>query len=343
MANKPQRRGYMYTPFGGREALHSALGENMARLSSGKSPRGLLASSHQKADELEQIRQHTLTNLGRSVTNSENQLRQIPGRFRQADNDLLARIRASVEHPGATAQSTREARRDAKADHSMDKTMLSTTKLQHEANLSVKRPQRDALQATRILNTSPGIYPDLFPRPLAHVRPDTPYSAGDKLYILGHGAPNSDRIYAQGNGLGGSMSAKELADHLQQAGLHKNAVDLRLTACQGVPVVNGTGDPVQKTKNSGSLVPEVAKEMGRRGYNHLTVTGYQGNGVTFPFNSNTHLRSSPDDDHDRVRRQDAAISYSAREMRPRRASFSSSSSQPLANNVGGRGRRNSLT
>jgi len=35
---KRWRRGYLYTPFGGSQALDSAMGENMARLANNKAP-----------------------------------------------------------------------------------------------------------------------------------------------------------------------------------------------------------------------------------------------------------------------------------------------------------------
>ena len=312
---KGSRKGYMYTPFGGDQALDSALGENMALLQAGKKPRILLGPDHKTADHMEKLRQDRLTTLGNSLASSDRALAQIPGARRVLDQRMLATIRQSVEAPGATAADTREARRNAKEDHSFRNLNIDTIEVRAKANISMKRPQHEALEKTRIANTSPGIYPDLYEKPLQHLSPDTAYTKGDKLYVLGHGTPNKDRIYARNDGTGGSLDAKGLAAHLEKAGLPKDAMDLRLTACQGVPQVDDeTDDPVKATKDSGFLVPELAKQMKGLGYQDLTVTGYQGNGVTFPFDSKSHLRSDPADDENRVKRSLAAIRYPTKKM-----------------------------
>lgn len=305
----------MYTPFGGKQALDSALGENMALLKAGKQPRALLAPSHKMADELEKLRQSSMAVLGKSLASSNKALEMVPEARRKSDQQLLAAIRTSVDTPGASAEETREARRNAKDGHSFQQLELGTVELRANANITMKRPKHEALKNTRIANTSPGLYPDLYPTPLGNLSPDTPYSKGDKLYVLGHGTPNKDRIFARSDGQGGSLDSKGLAAHLEKAGLPKTAMDLRLTACQGVPeLADNTKDPVAATKDSGFLVPELAKRMKGLGYNDLTVTGYQGNGVTFPFDSKTHLRSDPTNDKDRVKRGLAAIRYPTKKL-----------------------------
>lgn len=313
---KRRRNGYMYTPFGGADALKSALGENMARISNKKQPMGLIAPTHKEADRLASLRQNTLDAWQGNIARSEHVLGGIGQRKRLADANFLAAIRASVDAPGATAQSTRDARHDALGTQQLHSTLISGDKLLHEANLSHMKPRHQALSQTRVMNTSPGIYPDLFPDPpLSFLRPDTQYSKGDKLYVLGHGAPGSDNLFARSDGLGGQMSAKNLATHLRDAGLKTTAMDVRLTACQGVPTLDEQGyKDVASTKHSGYLVPEVAKAFHGLGFKDLTVTGYQGNGVTFPFNSPHHLRSDPADGNDRVKRSLAAMRYRVSEM-----------------------------
>ncbi len=313
---KRRRNGYLYTPFGGGDALKSALGENMARIANNKQPMGLIAPSHQAADRLAHLRQTTLNHWQGQISHSEQTLGGLGQRKRLADADFLAAIRASVDAHGATAQSTRDARHDARDMHQVDKTLIGGDKVIHEANLSHLKPRHQALSQTRVMNTSPGIYPDLFPDPpLGFLRPDTRYSKGDKLYVLGHGAPGNGNLFARSDGQGGQLSAMGLASHLRDAGLQSNAMDVRLTACQGVPALDEhqyTDGP--STRNSGYLVPEVAKAFHGLGFRDLTVTGYQGNGVTFPFNSPHHLRSDPADDTNRFKRSLAAIRYRVSEM-----------------------------
>jgi hypothetical protein len=61
---KRRRNGYLYTPFGGGDALKSALGENMARIANNKQPMGLIAPSHQAADRLAHSSNHPLSGFG---------------------------------------------------------------------------------------------------------------------------------------------------------------------------------------------------------------------------------------------------------------------------------------
>ncbi|MBX3711011.1 MAG: hypothetical protein KF800_03515 [Lysobacter sp.] len=314
---KRSRRGYMYTPFGGAQALDSAMGENMARLTSRKAPMGLIAPNHEMADKLEQLRQTTLNVWGAQIGQSQQVLGGVQARRQRTDADFLAAIRASVDTPGATALDTRNARRDAREDHQFNNMMIGNDALVHQARLSTLQPRHEALFETKVKNTSPGIYPDLFPDPPLRFLQggDTPYSSGDKLYVLGHGAPGKNRLFARSDGQGGSLSAKKLAKHLRDAGLPTDMMDVRLTACQGVPALDETiKDPVKDTQHSGYLVPEVARAFHGLGFQNLTVTGYQGNGVTFPFGSQHHLRSSPDDDEERVKRSLAAVRYPVKDM-----------------------------
>lgn len=313
---KRSRRGYLYTPFGGSQALDSAMGENMARLANNKAPMGLIAPNHEMADRLQQLRQERLNTWGTQIGLSQQALGGVQARKQRNDADFLAAIRASVDTPGATALDTRNARRDAREGHQFDNMLIDNSALMHQAQLSMLQPKHDALSQTRVLNTSPGIYPDLFPDPpLKFLRSDTPYSRGSKLYVLGHGAPGSNRLYARSDGRGGSLSAEQLANQLHDAGLPMDMMDVRLTACQGVPALDeNIQDPVQDTKQSGYLVPEVARAFHGLGFRNLTVTGYQGNGVTFPFGSQHHLRSSPDDGNERVKRSLAAVRYPVKDM-----------------------------
>lgn len=315
---KRQRHAYMYTPFGGEQALHSALGENMVRIANNKTPMGLIAPSHEHADALEVTRQQTLSKFSRQMQHSQRQIDVNGVQQRRNDSEFLARIRASVEDPNADADSTRLERGMARADHQFNKGTLDVLRMGAQAQLSMYSTQHDALSKTRILNQSAHLYPDLFPDPpLQFLRPDSKYSGGDKLYVLGHGSPKDATLYAQSDGQGGKLGAKELAQHLKDAGLPQTAMDVRLTACQGVPVLGDEHDgttPDQATKKSGYLVPELSRAMHGLGFRDLTVTGYQGNGVTFPFNSNSRLRSDPDNQNDRVQRRQAAIRYPVKDM-----------------------------
>ena len=226
---KRSRRGYMYTPFGGTEALHAALGENMTRIVNEKKTMALISPSHEMADKLEQTRQRTLANFNEQIQATQQQIGGVGDQQRQNDANLLARIRRSVEAPNATAQSTWQARHNALANHGFMRDINDTLETGYKTHLSMLHVQHKALSETRILNTSPGIYPDLFPDPpLKMLSPDGRHSGGDKLYVLGHGSPGNDTLYAQRNGEGGKLDAKALALHLKDAGLPSGVLGIRL-------------------------------------------------------------------------------------------------------------------
>ena len=324
LQRKRRKPGYMYTPFGGSQALDSALGENMARLTAGKPVRGLLAPSHIHADELEQLRQERLGRLKTTIERSEGRL----GVFEQYEKKMAAqfivdvwRAKKNPSSVGATLQ-RHKAFSDYRGKRERFEDRFGTDKLIEQSTLAMNKPMYQALEATRVLNTSPQLYPSLYPNPpLQFLHPETQYSRGDKLYVLGHGAPGSDRIYARNDSPGPSLSARELEKHLRQAGMPKQGIDLRLTSCQGVPALPDMNKAVKNTLNSGFLVPELAKRMGAKGYSG-TVTGYMGNGVTFPYDSPFHLRSAPEDDNLQGQRSLVAVKYPLTSIPKIQSSFS---------------------
>lgn len=308
------RKGYMYTPFGGSQALDSAMGENMARVSKGKQAHGLIAPDHDTADQLEALKQRRLSSMGKTLTQANTILQQSPVHKAFADSQFLATIKASVEAPGATIDDTQQARALGRMVHSQQLDDIGHRDTMAKNYTDANQQKFDALKQTRIVNTSPGAYPDLHPTPLGHIKPDTQHSKGDKLYVLGHGMPGDNRLHARSDGQNGNLTGTQLAKHLEDAGLSKNVADVRLTACQGVPkITDEMQNPAQDTKNSGYVVPDFAKGMKQRGYNNLTVTGYQGNGVTFPYAGN-HLRSNPTNDNDRTKRSQQAVRYPTKDL-----------------------------
>lgn len=68
---------------------------------------------------------------------------------------------------------------------------METDKVLAESDVGLNRERYAALQQTRILNTSARLYPQLFPDPpLQHA------ARKQKLYVLGHGAPDQSRLLA---------------------------------------------------------------------------------------------------------------------------------------------------
>ena len=293
-------RAYMYTPFGGEEALHSALGENMVRVRKGKDAHGLLAPSHQVADQMEQLRQQKLTQWGAELRQARTTLDRHAQRGVDADNLRMARLKRIADGTAApveTLSATMAAHRDR-----LD--TLQTHKALAQGTVALHQERFNALEQTRILNTSANLYPQLFPDPpLQHL------ARKDKLYVLGHGAPNDSRLHGKADG-SQPMDTGALVQHLKDAGLPRDFKDLRLTACQGVPVIENENAQRLESLKGTYLVPSLYNAT-RKDFPQMDVTGYAGNGVTFPYGSDHHQRTAPDDGSDRVRRKPATVRYPA--------------------------------
>ncbi|MEH6459986.1 hypothetical protein [Chitinimonas sp. JJ19] len=296
-----QSRAYMYTPFANEDSLKSALGENMVRIRKGKQAHGLLAPSHKMADNLEAIRQQRLQEWGGTIHQANQTLNNHAQRGRAQDALLLDRIKRITDHNKGSPLANMKLKASQIKKQQIELENLKTEKVMAQSDLGLHQERFAALQQTRILNTSAHLYPQLYPDPpLQHL------AHKDKLYVLGHGAPDSSKLYATQDGKQ-SMDVPALREHLKQAGLPKNFVDLRLTACQGVPPVE-TPKQREASLKSNYLVPTLYQAI-KEDFPRIRVTGYAGNGVTFPFNSDHHLRSAPHDDLIRGRRKELAVRY----------------------------------
>jgi hypothetical protein len=255
------------------------------------------------ADRLEQVRQQQLTQLDARIQAATNVTDTHAQRGRAADAALLARIRQIADLGRGTAGQHKELRSRRREDHKLALEQMETDKVLAESDVGLNRERYAALQQTRILNTSARLYPQLFPDPpLQHA------ARKQKLYVLGHGAPDQSRLFSTPGGAQ-SMSAPELAAHLKSAGLPGDFTDLRLTSCQGALPVEDERER-QRGVGSGYLAPALFQAT-RKDFPHMSVTGYAGDGVTFPFDSDSHLRSEPGNAANRVRRKSASVRYPA--------------------------------
>lgn len=300
--NAPART-YMYTPFANHDGLMSALGENMARLQNGKAAHGLLAPSHRKADRLEALRQHHLAQWGASVHAAQTTLNNDWQRRLDADAHVLARIRQVTDLPvgrGTAAQRmTLKGRRVR--EHRDEVGMIDIDKMIAQGQLAADQPRLAALQQTRILNTTANRrqFPGL---PLLHLRQQ------DKLYVLGHGTADHNAIHATPNVNSRHLTAPALARHLRDAGMPRTFHDLRLTACQGVPPIQNTAAQRGRFANSNYVVPSLFRAT-RQLFPNMRVTGYAGNGVTFPYDSAHHQRTDINNNPALVRRSNVRVTY----------------------------------
>ncbi|RDS83670.1 hypothetical protein DWU98_04895 [Dyella monticola] len=320
----------MYTPFGGSAALDTAIGENMVRVRKGKQAHALIAPSHEHANQLETLRQVTLTQWKGKLDNADRTMRQHHNSVVAAGYTHKMRMRHIMHDPHLNPQQRKEALDNQRGDHALS--------IPHEydmakADKALYTPKYESLKQTEIANATVHVdiepahpqWPKLFPTrivkkeklyPSLHPDPKPLENIGhkDKLYVLGHGAPVSDALptpglYAKPTLHGPSLSPGALAQHLSDKGLPSNFEDLRLTSCQSVPLMDEiTPHSVTAARSSGFLAPELSKAV-KQSFPKLSVTGYMGNGLTFPFDSSTHLRALPGDAKKTAPRKQMSVKF----------------------------------
>jgi hypothetical protein len=329
----PPRRTFLYTPFGA-AAMDSALGENMVRVAKGKQAHALIGPSEAEANHMEVQRQTTLATWKQKLNVADNSLRRhhntvVSGgythkmRMRQIAHDRA--LNAEQRSAAVVAEKERHAASVpighimAQADKALYGPKFQALQQTEIANATVNvrvedtpaHPQWPNLfPAKRTVTETPKLYPSLYDstKPLSRVQPK------DKLYVLGHSTGATEDLprpglYAFSNIPGPSLSARGMVEHMRDAGLPKDFEDLRVTACQGVPLLpeNGPG-AVAATRNSGHLAPEISREASAH-FPNMSVTGYMGNGVTFPFGSDHHLREDPTTPGNRGDRKPLAVKF----------------------------------
>lgn len=331
------KRTFLYTPFGGTHALDAALGENMVRVEKGKQAHPLIAPSHVEANRLETLRQETLATWKGTLDAADQTLKTHHNKTVTSGYTQKMRMRQIAHDKSLNTQQRDQAMRQEKRAHAI-RTFEPTDVLMAKADKALYPTKYRALEQTEIANatvnvkvtdtpahprwpslfpakrevvTAPKLYPSLY----SDERPLENLDKRDKLYVLGHGAPVSEDvphpgIYAKPTiGNSASLSPGGLAQHFSDKGLTKDFEDLRLTACQSVPLLKDSSlDSVTQARGSGFLAPELSKAA-KPLFPKLHVTGYMGNGVTFPFGSDHHLRASPSDAMDRVPRKQLAVKF----------------------------------
>lgn len=316
----------MYTPFGGQAALDTAIGENMVRVSKGKQAHALIAPSHEEANQLEVLRQNTLAQWKGQLDNADRTIRQHHNTVVRAGYTHKMRMRQIMHNPDLNPQQRKKALERQKGEHILS---IPVEYDLAKADKALYASKYKALEHTEIANatvnvepahprwpnlfpakTSKKLYPSLYPDP----RPLENIGHKDKLYVLGHGAPVSDALpapglYAEPTLHGRSLSPGALAQHLHDKGLPANFEDLRLTSCQSVPLMDEiTPRSITAARSSGFLAPELSKAV-RQSFPKLSVTGYMGNGLTFPFDSSTHLRALPGDAKNTAPRKPLSVKF----------------------------------
>ncbi|KGI78070.1 hypothetical protein [Oleiagrimonas soli] len=327
-----ERKTYLYTPFGGEAALDSAIGENMVRVAKGKTAHALIAPSEEAANALEAKRAVRLHKWKQKLDRADTVMRQHHSEVVRAGMTHKMRVRQIVHNKSLSDEQRKIALQEEKDRHDLslphEYVMAQTDKL-------LFADQYQSLKETRIANATASFevrvpsgnkqWPNLFPKEL--VRHDNIYPsvfdkskplsrvhADDKLYVLGHGTPESKDvpnpgIYAKPTIQGPSLSPRGLVQHLEHAGLSTEFQDLRITACQSVPLMDDTSaKSVSAARNTKFLAPEFAKEAVSR-FSKMTVTGYMGNGVTFPKGARHHQRAHPEDAMYRLRRSPLALKF----------------------------------
>ena len=288
-------RAFLYTPFGGVHALHSAVGENMPRVKRGKEPHALLAPSADSANELELLR-HTQVQTYKQTIASHQVLKE------------HVRSRYSPQDQVRAKQTT--AYLISKAGNRLAKAMLPAFEQTRIANATVNFQavdSREAREFPHLFGTvkSDNLYPSLHSgRPLENI------GHKDKLYVLGHGnAPSAAQplpaLYAHPDMSGPSLTPVGLAKHLEQAGLPKDFKDLRITSCHAVSTQHGL--PTDDGSSGRYFAPRLAQAV-RTEFPQLTVTGYKRGGVTSPLGAH-HERSDDGALDGRTRRSNEAARF----------------------------------
>jgi hypothetical protein len=329
----PPKRTYLYTPFGA-AALDSALGENMVRVAKGKQAHPLIGPSETEANHMEVQRQTTLATWKNKLDVADNTLRRHHNTVVSGGYTHKMRMR-QIAHDRTLNDAQRSTAMAAEKERHAASVPIGH--LMAEADKALYGPKFQALEQTEIANATVTVRvedtpahphsPHLFPAkrtvtetpkldpslhdnatPLSRVQPE------DKLYVLGHSTGATEDLpkpglYAFSNLPVPSLSARGLVEHMRDAGLPKDFEDLRVTACQGVPLLqqNGPG-AAAATRNSGHLAPEISQEASAH-FPKMSVTGYMGNGVTFPFGSDHHLREDPTNPGDRGDRKPLAVKF----------------------------------
>ncbi|HEV7778977.1 MAG TPA: hypothetical protein VGO76_19060 [Luteibacter sp.] len=325
-------RAFMYTPFGGEHALNAAFGENMVRLRKGKEPHALLAPSADEANRMEAKKTQLLSKWKGTIDSANETLRGHHGRVTSAGYTNKMRMRSIAHDVSLNPIQRKQAMATQKEAHQEIREDLKFSKFVAETERDLHGPNYQALEQTHIANaTVRGVrdsaphpqWPNLFPgtRMIPNIYPSL--HAGqplqnivhkDKLYVIGHGAPASadlprPGLYATPSTSGPSLSPGALAQHLSDAGLPKDFRDLRLTSCQAVPMLETNGPhAVAATRDSGFLAPELSKAV-KPHFPNLSVTGYMGDGVTFPIGSDHHQRAMPGEPLTRAPRKELAVKF----------------------------------
>jgi len=270
-------RAFLYTPFGGVHALHSAVGENLPRVKKGKEPHALLAPSVDSANELE-LQRHTQVQAYKQTIAHHQTLKE------------KVRSGFSPENQVRAKQTT--AYLVSKAEAKLAKAMLPAFEQTRIANATVNFrtvDSREAREFPHLFGTikSDNLYPSLHSgQPLGNI------GHKDKLYVLGHGnAPSAEQpvaaLYARPDMIGPSLTPSGLAEHLKQAGLPKDFKDLRITSCHAVSTQHGL--PTDDGSSARYFAPRLAQAV-RADFPQLTITGYKRGGVTSPLGAH-HERS----------------------------------------------------
>lgn len=284
-------RAFLYTPFGGSHALMAAAGENMPRISKGKTPHQLLAPNVETANEMERQR-HMQVLKYQGTIGSHKALKQQLGKSFTAPEQL-----AKAKQTSAYLVS--------KANARFAKSMLPAYEQTRIANATVHFHTEDPRYPELTTTSRPNLYPSLHDgKPLANI------GHKDKLYVLGHGEVPTPghpvpRIHASPDGLGRSLSPGELADHLKQAGLPTDFKDLRIASCFGVSTTHG--QPEKAEANAKYFVPRLHDAL-KGDFRSLDITGYKRGGVSTPFGAH-HERSDEGSLEGRTRRKTEAVKF----------------------------------
>ncbi|MBN3829908.1 hypothetical protein G3O00_41035 [Burkholderia sp. Ac-20384] len=285
-----KQTAYSYAFRGDGDIFDQAASQNLPRIlkqardPSARGPIPVIARDETTYHQLLLAREAHMGELDANFQEANGAVKGIDGLLSQVRKDKAALQKMDPRDPRVQA--------DLSTAHAQEDQLLNI-RPKSVAARDTWKAQLDASYLTPIIQPKHSPIKDLDPH-------------NSKLYVLGHGFANGDKLSSTASG-DATFSLKDVAKGLKEDGLHPAFESFRMPSCHSADTENRPSfveNPPARTYSGTAPAQTFANELKSAGFSSPKVTGYQGAGKRVPDGRTAERVTS--DNSDVARRSEVA-------------------------------------